>query len=312
MQRCLQLAQGGTLNAWPNPLVGSVIVFDGRVIGEGFHQAYGGPHAEVNAVNSVKNKSLLAKSTLYVNLEPCSHFGKTPPCADLILEHKIPKVVIGSVDTNSSVAGKGIERLRNAGVAVEVGVLELEALQLNHRFFTLHQKKRPVVTLKWAESKDGFMDRVREDNDKGVFWITNEYTKQWVHKLRAQFDAIVVGHRTWINDNPQLNVRLFGGKSPVRVVLSSRIKQDGWFVFNGSLDEFLLKCGEKNIHSILIEGGADTLSRFISAGLWDEAYVLTGEKMIKNGTTAPSLNSGSLVSELILPGGDSCKHYVSI
>jgi diaminohydroxyphosphoribosylaminopyrimidine deaminase/5-amino-6-(5-phosphoribosylamino)uracil reductase len=223
MLRCLELAKDGFGNVAPNPMVGCVIVCEGKIIGEGYHQEYGKAHAEVNAIHSVRDKSLLQKSTLYVNLEPCAHFGKTPPCANLIVEHNIPRVVIGCVDSYSEVSGKGIEKLRNAGIEVTVGILENESLELNKRFFTFHNKKRPYVILKWAETQDGFIDVDRPlDKSRDTTadnWITSPLSKQLVHKWRSEEAAIMVGTTTVLNDNPQLNVREWKGKNPTRIVI---------------------------------------------------------------------------------------------
>lgn len=238
--RCLELAKNGLGNVAPNPMVGCVIVHNNKIIGEGYHQEYGKAHAEVNAIHSVKDKSLLQKSTLYVNLEPCAHFGKTPPCANLIVEHNIPRVIIGCIDSFSEVAGKGIEKLKNSGIDVTIGILESESLGLNKRFFTFHTKKRPYVILKWAETKDGFID-VDRDNPKQIIeeemkplpkneiagqarndvdnWITSPLSKQLVHKWRSEESAIMVGTNTALNDNPQLNVREWKGKNPTRIVI---------------------------------------------------------------------------------------------
>ena len=339
--RCLELAKNGLGNVAPNPMVGCVIVHDNKIIGEGYHQEYGKAHAEVNAILSVKNKSLLQKSTLYVNLEPCSHFGKTPPCANLIVEHNISRVVIGCVDSFSEVSGKGIEKLKNAGVDVVVGVLEKESLELNKRFFTFHNKKRPYVILKWAKTKDGFIDlersnqkeverneiagQARNDETKNDNWITSPLSKQLVHKWRSEEAAIMVGTNTALNDNPQLNVREWKGKNPVRVVidLHDRLpqtlhlfdKNTSTIIFSLSkqeeennltfvkikdsknlLVEVLNELYKRNIQSIIIEGGATLLQSFIDQNLWDEARVFIGNKTFVNGLKAPKIK-GKLVTE---------------
>jgi diaminohydroxyphosphoribosylaminopyrimidine deaminase/5-amino-6-(5-phosphoribosylamino)uracil reductase len=213
MQRCFQLAENGLGYVAPNPLVGCVIVCDGKIISEGFHQQYGLNHAERNAILHVADKDLLKKSILYVNLEPCSHFGKTPPCADLIIERKIPKVVVSNLDSNPEVAGKGIERLQNAGIEVITGVLENQGRFLNRRFFTHIEKKRPYIILKWAKSLDGFMSSETER------WITNEAMRNLVHKWRSEESAIMVGTNTVSTDNPKLNVRAYFGKNPLRITI---------------------------------------------------------------------------------------------
>ncbi len=242
MMRCLQLASNGEGNTYPNPMVGSVIVYEGKIIGEGFHWKAGEPHAEVNAINSVKDKSLLSKSTLYVNLEPCAHFGKTPPCSLLIINHKIPRVVIGCVDSFSEVSGKGIEMMRKKGIDVVIGVLEPESRFINRRFFTFHEKKRPYVILKWAETIDGFIDIEREISDKRTIqspshrdglgmgstaqptWITNEWARRSVHRQRSVEQALLVGTNTAVKDNPSLTLRDWSGNSPTRIVIDRQLK----------------------------------------------------------------------------------------
>ena len=221
LNKCIEIARLGIGNVSPNPMVGSVIVYKGEVIGEGYHEKYGSDHAEVNAINSVKDKSLLSKSTLYVNLEPCSHFGKTPPCSDLIIKHRIPKVVIGCIDTYSKVAGTGIGYMRNAGIDVKVGIMEKESRELNKRFFTFHEKKRPYIILKWAESKDGF---IAPKHQTEPFWMTSSKSKILVHKWRSEEDAILVGRITAEKDNPSLTVREVKGKNPIRIVIDKDLK----------------------------------------------------------------------------------------
>jgi diaminohydroxyphosphoribosylaminopyrimidine deaminase/5-amino-6-(5-phosphoribosylamino)uracil reductase len=318
MQRCLELAKNGLGTTYPNPMVGCVIVFENKIIGEGWHQKAGEPHAEVNAINAVKDKSLLSKSTIYVSLEPCCHFGKTPPCSDLIIHHKIPNVVVGTLDPNEKVAGKGIERLRHSGAVVTVGVLEKECYELNRRFFTFHNLKRPYIILKWAESNDGFLSPQTKKDQKPV-WITNPYSRQLVHKWRTQEQAILVGTKTVLEDNPQLNSRDWIGNNPVRIVLdrSGKItndyevkngKQTTIFItekenfitvenckhetitFDNQLTEKI--CAllfQKGLQSVLIEGGGQTLQTFIESGLWDEARIFKGSLLFKQGTKAPAL-----------------------
>ncbi|WP_417589721.1 bifunctional diaminohydroxyphosphoribosylaminopyrimidine deaminase/5-amino-6-(5-phosphoribosylamino)uracil reductase RibD [Owenweeksia hongkongensis] len=318
IQRCIQLAENAKGNTSPNPLVGSVIVHNDQIIGEGWHAKAGEPHAEVNAINSVQDKSLLTESTIYVSLEPCAHFGKTPPCADLIVKNKIPRVVIGCRDPFDAVNGKGIEKLQAAGIEVLVGVLEKECLELNSAFFTYHTKKRPYIILKWAQTQDGYLDKLREEKDKGVNWITQPETKLLVHRWRHEVDAILVGAKTIINDNPELTVRLVDGENPIRLVIdpNNRIPKDAkifsesgkTIVFTNELQaslknityfeldskklvlESVLKaCYDLQIQSILVEGGAHTLQSFIEANLWDEARVLTGASSFGQGLRAPSL-----------------------
>lgn len=301
-------------------MVGSVIVYNNTIIGEGWHKKAGEPHAEVNAVRSVKDKSLLKKATIYVSLEPCSHFGKTPPCCDLIIENKIPNVVVGTVDPNEKVAGNGIRKLVEAGANVVVGVLEDECNELNKRFFTFHQKKRPYIVLKWAESLDGYLAPEKETNqERKPVWITNTFSRQLVHKWRSEEQAILVGTQTVIDDNPKLNVRDWSGNNPVRVVLdqNNRISKDS-FVFDNNVKTIVLTKSENNIstentiyetivfnkntienilsvlhqhqiQSIIIEGGKQTLQSFIDKNIWDEARIFIGQNTFEKGTKAPEL-----------------------
>ncbi|MGO4818490.1 bifunctional diaminohydroxyphosphoribosylaminopyrimidine deaminase/5-amino-6-(5-phosphoribosylamino)uracil reductase RibD [Flavobacterium sp. W22_SRS_FP1] len=335
ISRCIQLAKNGLGTSYPNPLVGSVIVYDNKIIGEGWHRKAGEPHAEVNAINSVKDKSLLKKATIYVSLEPCSHFGKTPPCCDLIIKNKIPNVVIGTVDPNVKVAGNGIKKLIEAGLNVNVGILEDECNELNKRFFTFHQKKRPYIILKWAESQDGFIapdSTFRESLNNNVskpVWITNPYSRQLVHKWRSEEQAILVGTQTVIDDNPKLDVRDWTGNNPIRVVLdqNNRIPNDSHIFDNQPktiviskkmrvvLREnpiFEIVVLEKNIatqlaeamyrhqiQSVIIEGGLQTLQTFIDANLWDEARVFSGKTSFIKGTKAPTLRKSYCQNQLI-------------
>jgi len=317
LKRTLFLAKLGKGDTAPNPMVGSVIVHDGKIIGEGYHEKCGEAHAEVNAINSVKNKDLLSKSTLYVNLEPCAHYGKTPPCSNLIIEHHIPRVVIGCIDSYSEVAGKGIEKMQKAGIEVKIGVLEEESLELNKRFFSFHTNKRPYIILKWAQSSNGFMDIDRSETDKGIFWITQVETKTLVHKWRAEEAGILVGRQTIENDNPSLTCRDYEGNHPTRFVIDKDLKtnytnftlsKDGvkTYIFNQnqskkagnieyikidnfSLDSILNEIYNLNIQSIIVEGGKFTLTQFIENNLWDEARVLTGIGNIENGVSSPSI-----------------------
>lgn len=316
IKRCLQIAKNGLGSTRPNPMVGAVIVHNNSIIGEGFTSAYGGPHAEVNAVNSVKNKSLLKNSTIYVLLEPCSHFGKTPPCSDLIIKHSIPNVVIGCIDDNHEVAGKGVAKLKAHGCNVVVGVLEKECKEHLKRFFTHHNKKRPYIILKWAETEDGFIAPETKDEQKPV-WITNTYSRQLVHKWRAEEQAILVGANTVIEDNPSLTVRDYSGENPIRIVIDKSNKLDeSYKIFDASAQTIRLTKNEldfnqplasqicrilhqQNINSVIIEGGAKTLQTFIDEGLWDEARIFIGKTEFKSGTKAPNLN-GRLISEKLI------------
>lgn len=330
MQRCIELASKAMGCASPNPMVGSVIVYNNKIIGEGYHEKYGYHHAEVNAINSVKDKSLLSKSTLYVNLEPCAHFGKTPPCSDLIIQNKIPEVVIGCVDTFSEVSGKGIERMRSVGIDVKVGVLENESRELNKRFFTFHEKKRPYIILKWAESKDGF---IAPKNQTKPFWMTSSESKKLAHKWRAQEDAILVGRITAEKDNPSLTVREVEGSNPVRIIIDKDLKLSADFNlfnndaktivfnqlkseennsnnyikinFNNLTKNILKELHKQNIQSIIIEGGTITLQSFIDNNLWDEARIFTTNKTLTEGVKPPAIE-GEIISEDEI-GGDRFK-----
>jgi diaminohydroxyphosphoribosylaminopyrimidine deaminase/5-amino-6-(5-phosphoribosylamino)uracil reductase len=326
IKRCLQIAKNGLGTTRPNPMVGAVIVHNDSIIGEGFTSAYGGPHAEVNAVNSVKNKSLLKDSTMYVLLEPCSHYGKTPPCSDLIMHHNIPNVVIGCVDDNPEVAGKGIAKLKAHGCNVIVGVLEAECKAHLKRFFAYHNKKRPYIILKWAETEDGFMAPETKDEQKPV-WITNTYSRQLVHKWRAEEQAILVGTNTVIEDNPSLTVRDYAGENPIRIVIDKNNKlEESYNVFDTSAKTIRLTKTElnfdkplasevcnylhqHNINSVIIEGGAKTLETFIDENLWDEARIFISKTEFKSGTKATNLN-GRLVSEKKLKE-DRLKFYIN-
>lgn len=275
MHRCIQLAMNGKLNAQPNPMVGAVIVSeDGRIIGEGYHVRCGEGHAEVNAFASVKQEDmpLLSKSTLYVSLEPCSHYGKTPPCADLIIQKGVQKVVIGTIDPFAKVQGRGIQKLRDAGIQVKVGVCEQECNELNKVFFTFHSKHRPFITLKWAQTNNGIIGIIPDDKHKDTaicrLIISNDTTRAICHKRRAEHQAILVGRKTWELDCPSLNVRDWTGKDPQKVILG-----------NGTtIEKVIEELYNNHIQSVLVEGGRETLQSFIDAGLWDEAYVEIGNK----------------------------------
>lgn len=319
MQRCISLAKKGLGNVAPNPMVGCVIVYNNTIIGEGFHQQYGKAHAEVNAINKVKDKSLLTKSTLYVNLEPCAHFGKTPPCANLIVKHKLKRVVIGCIDSYSEVAGKGIEHLKANGIDVVVGVLKKESLFLNRRFFTFYEKKRPYIILKWAKTKDGFIDIDRTKESNTTNWITTPKSKQLVHKWRSEESAILVGTNTAINDNPALTTREWAGKNPIRMVLdaNNRLPKnlkildksvptvvfsnhnhiDNNIVYHkvnnqkNIIDEVLNYCYLNKVQSVIVEGGAQTLNGFIEKNIWDEARIFTGNKSFNIGLKSPKIDT---------------------
>lgn len=292
MQRCLQLASLGLGDVQPNPMVGAVIVKDGQIIGEGYHHKYGGPHAEVNAIDSVKDKELLKKSTIYVNLEPCSHFGKTPPCADLIIRMGIPKVVVGTVDYHDKVNGHGIAKLQDAGIEVVTGVCEAECVELNKRFFTYHRQHRPYVILKWAQTADGYMDIDRSESPVDSYWITNPTLKVIVHKWRSEEDAILVGHNTMLNDKPQLTTRLYPGKDPQRYLMQRGDEQIAPLpctLTPSNVEECLHIMYDNRVQSVIIEGGRKTLDMFITSGLWDEARILVGSQYWGKGLPAPVL-----------------------
>ncbi len=331
MARCIELARKGVGVTAPNPMVGCVIVHEDRIIGEGYHQEYGQAHAEVNAIASVKETELLEDSTLYVNLEPCSHFGKTPPCSWLIIEKGIRNIVIGSMDPNPLIAGNGVRQLEENSCTVQSGILEKECLNLNKRFFTYHKKKRPWILLKWARTKDGFIDRERggiEDRggleERGVNWITGKHARQLVHKWRSEVQSILVGTHTALVDDPELTVRDWQGKNPLRLVIDRKgILPEPLKLFNGKTDtlvftssdaynsagvknrknlEYVLLPDEKDylplilkhlykleIQSIMIEGGAALLNSCIESGLWDEARVFTGDVSFGSGVPSPEI-----------------------
>lgn len=332
MRRCLQLANNALGLTYPNPMVGCVIVHQGKIISEGWHQKAGMPHAEVNAISQVKNLNLLKESTLYVSLEPCAHFGKTPPCSDLIIESKIPRVVVGTLDPFSKVNGLGILKMIKAGIDVKVGILENECRELNKRFFTFHQQKRPYIILKWAQTQDGFM----ATENRQQKWITNEYSKQRVHLWRTQEQSILVGTQTAKFDNPRLNARLIDGNQPLRLVLDRELSLNkDLFLFDKSqstivfteiesendfnlefcivyfdkelIPQILSVLYEKEIQSVIIEGGKFTLEKFIESELWDEARVFTANHSWGSGVEAPSFK-GTLISEEKIQN-DSLKIY---
>lgn len=322
IQRTFDLAGLGMGAVSPNPLVGCVVVREGKVIGEGWHRRYGEAHAEVNAINSVEDKSLLSESTVYVNLEPCAHFGKTPPCADLLVRSGVKKVVIANVDPNPLVGGKGIQRLEDAGIEVTAGVLEREGWELNKRFFTALHEKRPYVILKWAQTSDGFIARSNYDSK----WISNAMSRRIVHKWRAEEDAIMVGTKTAGHDNPKLNVRDWSGRNPVRVVIDKYLKlEKRLHLFdrsqltlcynlksekaeenlsyikldeNNFLEALLQDLYQRDLHSVIIEGGALLLHSIIEAELWDEARIFISPQEFEKGIAAPKL--GGLSGEEVI------------
>ena len=312
MQRCLQLALKGLGNVSPNPMVGCVIVHENKVIGEGYHQQYGEAHAEVNAINSVSDKSLLLKSTLYVSLEPCNHFGKTPPCADLILKYQIPEVIVGIQDPFEKVNGSGIKKLVDEGVRVTTGVLENECREINKRFFTFHQQKRPYIILKWAQSKDGFIGKKNQS-----VRISNELTRIINDTLRTQEDAVLIGSETARTDNPHLTVRSIEGRNPKRIIISESGNLPSKLnVFDGNaptivysknnfthancesvlipednaLSFILSDLYHKNIQSVIVEGGTSVLNQFIQNDLWDEIRIFESDSLLEDGILAPTIS----------------------
>lgn len=329
ISRCIQIAKNGLGTTAPNPMVGCVIVHENTIIGEGFTSPYGGNHAEVNAINAVENKTLLQKSTLYVTLEPCAHYGKTPPCADVIIKWKIPRVIIGCQDNNALVSGQGIARLKAEGCNVTVGILEAQCKAHHKRFLTYHNKKRPYIILKWAETSDGFI-APKTKEDKSPVWITNEFSRQLVHKWRAEEQAILVGTNTVLEDNPSLTVRHWTGKQPIRIILDKHLElPQNASVFDDAAETIIITANQsiktsnithsrlesinwdlrksiayqicdvlykQNINSVIIEGGAQTLQTFIYENIWDEARIFIGNSIFKDGVKAPQFY-GKLVSE---------------
>jgi diaminohydroxyphosphoribosylaminopyrimidine deaminase/5-amino-6-(5-phosphoribosylamino)uracil reductase len=314
----LQIAKNGIGTTRPNPSVGAVIVYQNKIIGEGFTSPHGENHAEVNAINAVENKSLLKEATIFVTLEPCSHFGKTPPCADLIVKHQLKQVVIGCLDSNSLVAGKGVSHLENAGINVIVGVLETECRMHHKRFFKVQENKRPYIILKWAETKDGFVAPIAKNEIKPIF-ISNTYSQQLVHKLRSAEHAILVGTKTVLADNPKLNIRSWSGENPIRVVLDNtlRIPKNSNILDGSTKTIIITSAKDKNIvssknlifeeidfskniakqvcevlskyqvQSLIVEGGPQTLQTFIDEKLWDEAMVFVGNTSFVKGVKSP-------------------------
>ena len=314
----MQIAKNGIGTTRPNPSVGAVIVYQNKIIGEGFTSPHGENHAEVNAINAVENKSLLKEATIFVTLEPCSHFGKTPPCADLIVKHQLKQVVIGCLDSNILVAGKGVSHLENAGINVIVGVLETECRMHHKRFFTVQENKRPYIILKWAETKDGFVAPIAKNEIKPIF-ISNTYSQQLVHKLRSAEHAILVGTKTVLADNPKLNIRSWSGENPIRVVLDNTLRiPKNSNILDGSVKTIVItRAKDKNIvssknlifeeidfskniakqvcevlskyqiQSLIVEGGTQTLQTFIDEKLWDEAIVFVGNTSFVKGVRSP-------------------------
>ncbi len=340
MRRCIELAGLGLGKTAPNPLVGSVIVHHDTIIGEGYHRMFGEAHAEVNAIQSVKDKSLLKESVLYVNLEPCAHMGKTPPCSDLIISHHIPEVIIGTTDPNSLVKGKGIKKMQDASIRVTTGILGDACRELNKRFFTYHEKKRPYIIFKWAESADGYIDIKRTpESPIAPYWISNIHSRRLVHRWRSEEQAIMVGTNTVLYDNPRLDQRMWKGKSPVRVVLdrTGRIPSDA-HVLNGKVKTFLFtESGERNIpnteiivttfddqiltkvlevlfrneiQSLIVEGGSQLITSFYQQNLWDEARIFKGTKLFKEGVKAPLIHSVPVLHHSILK--DSLYFYKNV
>ena len=337
MQRCIDLAQLGSGYVAPNPMVGAVIVLNEEIIGEGFHQKYGEAHAEVNAINAVNDISLLSEATIYVSLEPCAHHGKTPPCADLLLAHKFKRVVIGCVDSNELVAGKGIERLHEAGIEVTVGILEKECKALNKRFFTYLNKQRPYIVLKWAQTQDGYIDRPREEEitERKINWISAPETQSLVHHWRSQEPAILVGWKTVEHDNPSLTVREVSGKNPLRVIIDSQLNmpQDSTVYTDGDRTVIINKIKTEtignveliklnqintknildvlyclNISSVFVEGGSSTIQHFLVDGYWDEARVIVGKQTFGDGIRGPRISGTP--SRTYTFAGDTVHHYV--
>ncbi len=346
IKRCIQLAENGLGTTYPNPLVGSVIIHDNKIIGEGWHRKAGEPHAEVNAINSVQDKSLLRKAMIYVSLEPCSHYGKTPPCSDLIIASGIKNIVIGSIDPFPKVSGKGIKKLMDAGCQVTLGILDTECNALNKRFFTFHKNQRPYIILKWAQTVDGFIAPIssEENHTREPVWITNKYSQQLVHKWRSEEAAILVGTNTAVMDNPKLNTRLWEGTNPVRVLIDRQLRLTEDSALLDKSIKTIVICGEESqnltsktssenlvfenidfkkeitaqicqvlykhsIQSIIIEGGARTLQSFIDSGLWDEARVFTGEVQFGKGIKAPVFDAEIKLKQEFT--GDTLRTYLN-
>ncbi len=325
MKRAIELARHGLGNTSPNPMVGAVIIHDGRIIGEGYHRRCGEGHAEVNAVASVKDKSLLKDSTMYVTLEPCSHYGKTPPCSRLIIDSGIPRVAVGSPDPFEKVSGRGIKMLRDAGVEVVTGVLEDECRAINPAFMTAHSHHRPLVTLKWAQSADGYIDTTRDAGSR-AYRFSTPLTSALTHRLRSLNDAIMVGARTAITDNPALDTRLWPGRDPLRVVAGSRSRLPdgcklltdvgtppvilGDLCHESSVESYLTTLYDRGVTSLLVEGGARLLRSFISTGLWDYARVEVSPTHLGAGVEAPHI--GIAPADSLTIDNNIIFHYINI
>ena len=296
MQRCINLGEKALGKTYPNPNVGCLLFYDGKIISEGYTSQAGQNHAEINVINKINDDDILRKSTLYVTLEPCSHHGKTPPCCNAIFNKNIKRVVVGCKDPNELVNGSGIKYLNKKGVKVKVGVLENECRELHKRFFTYQNKKRPYIILKWAETSDGFISPLKNNTGR-PFWISNKYTRQIVHKWRSQENAILVGSKTYLTDNPILDSRNWNNNNPQRFIIAgnNKIQSKRFDIIRHdktlSVDNINQILFEKNIQSILVEGGKKTLETFIKSGCWDEARIIKNEKKINNGIRSPILNS---------------------
>ncbi|MBT6978774.1 MAG: bifunctional diaminohydroxyphosphoribosylaminopyrimidine deaminase/5-amino-6-(5-phosphoribosylamino)uracil reductase RibD [Flavobacteriales bacterium] len=339
MRRCFEIAKQGASSVAPNPMVGCVITHNDKIIGEGYHQRYGESHAEVMAINSIANPELLPEATLYVNLEPCAHHGKTPPCADLIIEKKLKKVVVSNLDPYVEVAGKGLQRIREAGIEIDFEVLEKEGRWLNRRFFTHHEENRPYIILKWAQTNDGFLDYHRQEDDGSEpLKISGDEMNRVVHRWRSEESSILVGKNTAALDNPSLTTRLWPGDDPLRLVIDPQLQlkdslkmfQDGkpLWVFNALKEycegevcyvrisdpenfplEISRHLAQNTIQSVIIEGGSNTLNRFVSANLWDEARIITSPMRIGSGIPTPEVTGKIFSSEMI--GNDLLQVYLN-
>ena len=338
MKRCFTLAKNGLGSTYPNPLVGALLVVDNAIIAEGWHQKAGAPHAEVNAIAQIKDPTLLEKATLYVNLEPCCHFGKTPPCTQLIIDKKIPRVVISNLDPNPLVAGKGVAILKHKGIDVVTGVLASEGLYLNRRFFTFHTKNRPFIFLKWAQTKQGFIAPKIMPAKQAPVWISNASTQVWTHQLRAENQAILIGTNTALKDNPSLTTRKWHGANPTRILIDKDLKvPDTASIFSD--EAFTIICNKlksaknnhveyiqidfskplppqitsilynKGIQSLIVEGGANTIQQFINTNYWDEAYKIIGQSTFIEGIHAPALAVDIPINTTFKIDTDFIEHY---
>ena len=337
MERCIELAQRGGGHVAPNPMVGAVLVYEDRIIGEGYHQRYGHPHAEVNCIDSVSStdKPYIASSTLYVSLEPCNHFGKTPPCTHLILENKIPKVVVGMLDPFKAVNGLGIQQLQNSGVEVAVGILEEKCRNLNKRFVLFHRYKRPYIFLKWAQTGNGYIGNVTPER----LLISNDFANRWVHKMRMEEAAILIGANTAIKDNPLLSTRYWNGNNPIKFIIDPKLRipttlnffetESKTVVFNyikssvenkveyvqvaseDIIEQILNYAYKSNIQSLIVEGGAFTLQQFIDNNFWDESFIIHNDQLtINSGILAPRLINHQLKDSMNM-GNNRIQHYIN-